>query len=297
MKWNVRCFLSLEPGYLADQVSWLIATPPCQIEKEDKGDFRAPMSPSLCCMTIYKREKRSTSCFGIDIFPACLLVLGLRCWTSEEWQGILLDCLMYGTSAVLDDWFVVVFVLLLAKCFDSADCLHHTLINDISCVKHQKFGSAIKDWTRFRELKPSSWCFCWFTTSGINSLSNSFISRACSGPAVIYFLHAVSPTAPPEPLLFCSLLLVVVLNVPKEESWKGVPSKFMLLNFTLFAFNFALLFTLAATKYVASKYLVQKYRDRRDWSLLSEGWRKMLYKRILDIMFTPGGGTPPKIKV
>ena len=25
---------------------------------------------------------------------------------------------------------------------------------------------------------------------------------------------------------------------PKEESWKGVPSKFMLINFALFAFNF-----------------------------------------------------------
>ena len=49
------------------------------------------------------------------------------------------------------------------------------------------------------------------------------------------------------------LLVPVVLNVPKEESWKGVPSKFMLLNFALFAFNFALLFTLVATKICSIK--------------------------------------------
>jgi hypothetical protein len=36
------------------------------------------------------------------------------------------------------------------------------------------------------------------------------------------------------------VVVVLKFNVPKEESWKGVPSKLMLLNFALFAFNFAL---------------------------------------------------------
>ena len=55
--------------------------------------------PSLCSMTIYNREKSSTSAFSIKICPACLvLVLGVR--HLKRGKGFFFDGIMNGACAV-----------------------------------------------------------------------------------------------------------------------------------------------------------------------------------------------------